>query len=106
MAPVEIGGQQIGASDWVLPLLGGANRDPRVFAEPDRLDLGRNPNPHVAFGRGIHFCLGAPLARVEGQIAIAALVRRFGKLGLAGEAVRNDQITLRGLKSLPLTVLD
>jgi pimeloyl-[acyl-carrier protein] synthase len=101
--PLTIGGQAIAAGDWVLPLLGAANHDPAQFAEPDKLDLARTPNPHVAFGRGIHFCLGAPLARVEGQIAIAALVQRFPKLSLAGHPVRRAQITLRGLKSLPLS---
>ena len=101
--PLQMGDQAIAAGDWVLPLLGAANRDPAQFPEPDRLDLARNPNPHVAFGRGIHFCLGAPLARAEGQIAIGALVRRFKKLELAGQPVRRDQITLRGLKELPVT---
>ena len=103
-APVEVGGQTIAAGDWVLPLLGAANRDPAQFAEPETVDIGRNPNPHVAFGRGIHFCLGAPLARLEGQIAISALVRRFRSITLAGEPVRRDQITLRGLSSLPVSV--
>jgi cytochrome P450 len=102
--PVTIGGQAIPAGDWVLPLLGAANHDPAQFAEPDKLDLSRNPNPHLGFGRGIHFCLGAPLARLEGQIAIGALIRRFPRLSLAGEPVRREQITLRGLKSLPLSI--
>ena len=102
--PVEIGGEMIEPGQWILPLLGAANHDPRQFCEPDRLDLARNPNAHVAFGRGIHFCLGAPLARLEGQIAIGALVRRFPKLTLAGEPRRRQQITLRGLESLPVLV--
>jgi pimeloyl-[acyl-carrier protein] synthase len=101
--PMQIGGKAIAAGDWVLPLLGAANRDPAQFPEPDRLDLARNPNAHVAFGRGIHFCLGAPLARVEAQIAIGALVRRFPHLEQSGPPTRRDQITLRGLKSLPLS---
>jgi cytochrome P450 len=105
-APVDIGGQLMPAGDFVLPLLGAANHDPATFADPEKLDIGRNPNPHVAFGRGIHFCLGAPLARVEGQLAIGALVRRFPKLTLAGEPERRKQITLRGLSSLPVAVLD
>jgi cytochrome P450 len=100
--PVEIGGHALQAGDWVLPLLGAANHDPAQFVHPEELDLARNPNPHVAFGRGIHFCLGAPLARVEGQLAIGALLRRFPKLELAGEPVRRHQITLRGLGSLPV----
>jgi cytochrome P450 len=103
-APVEIGGHKVAAGEWILPLLGAANHDPAQFAEPSKLDLGRNPNPHVAFGRGIHFCLGAPLARLEGQIAIGGLVRRFRNLSLAGEPLQRGQITLRGLKSLPVAV--
>jgi pimeloyl-[acyl-carrier protein] synthase len=103
MEPLELGGKAIPAGDFVLPLLGAANRDPAQFPEPDKLDLARSPNAHVAFGRGIHFCLGAPLARAEGQIAIGALVQRFPKLERAGQPVRRDQITLRGLKSLPVT---
>jgi cytochrome P450 len=99
-----LSGREIAPGDWVLPLLGAANRDPRQFAEPDRLDIARDPNPHVAFGRGIHFCLGAPLARLEGQIAIGGLVRRFPKMQLAGEPVRRDQVTLRGLQVLPLAL--
>jgi cytochrome P450 len=101
---VEIGGNTVQPGEWILPLLGAANHDPAQFARPDELDLAREPNPHVAFGRGIHFCLGAPLARLEGQIAIGALVRRFPNLQLAGEPVRRNQITLRGLQSLPVTV--
>ena len=101
--PLEIGGQLIEAGQWVLPLLGAANRDPQQFAQPERLDLTRNPNPHLGFGRGIHFCLGAPLARLEGQVAIAALVQRFGTLELAAPPVRRDQITLPGLRSLPVS---
>ena len=68
--PIEIDGHAIEPGQWVLPLLGAANHDPAQFADPETLDLSRNPNNHVAFGRGIHFCLGAPLARLEGQIAI------------------------------------
>jgi cytochrome P450 len=102
--PLEIGGQHIEAGQFVLPLLGAANRDALQFAEPDQLDLTRTPNPHVGFGRGIHFCLGAPLARLEGQMVIGALVQRFPKLALAGTPVRRDQITLRGLRSLPVSV--
>jgi cytochrome P450 len=103
-APIELSGQALAAGDWVLLLLGAANRDPAQFPAPDQLDLARSPNPHVAFGRGIHFCLGAPLARIEGQIAIGALIRRFPELSLAGDPIRRDQITLRGLKSLPVAV--
>jgi pimeloyl-[acyl-carrier protein] synthase len=99
---VELGGKVIEKGEFVLPLLGAANHDPLQFSEPERLDLTRNPNPHVAFGRGIHFCLGAPLARVEGQIAIGALLQRCPNLRLNGDPLRRDQITLRGLSSLPV----
>jgi pimeloyl-[acyl-carrier protein] synthase len=104
LEPVSIGGHTVEPGQWILPLLGAANHDPAQFADPERLDIGRNPNNHVAFGRGIHFCLGAPLARLEGQIAIGALARRFPNLSLAGEPRRRNQITLRGLESLPVTV--
>jgi pimeloyl-[acyl-carrier protein] synthase len=103
LEPVQIGGHTIEAGQWILPLLGAANHDPGQFDDPEALDLTRSPNPHVAFGRGIHFCLGSPLARLEGQIAIGALVRRLPNLTLVGEPVRRAQITLRGLKSLPVS---
>jgi cytochrome P450 len=73
-----------------------------VFEDPDRLDVRRPENHHIAFGGGIHFCLGAPLARVEGQIAIGELVQRFPGLDIDTEAaVLRDTVTLRGLTSLP-----
>jgi len=100
----ELGGQQVSRGQLVLTLLGAANRDPRQFPEPDRLDLTRSPNQHFSFGRGIHFCLGAPLARLEGRIAIGSLVSRFSRLRLAGPPVRGETITLRGLTRLPLAV--
>jgi cytochrome P450 len=100
---LQVGGRTIEQGQWVLPLLGAANHDPAQFPDPEKLDLTRTPNNHVAFGRGIHFCLGAPLARLEGQIAIGALVQRFPNLTLAGEPIRRNQITLRGLSSLPVT---
>ncbi len=99
---LELGGQRVEPGQMVTLMLGAANRDPRVFADPGRLDLGRDPNPHLAFGRGIHFCLGAPLARLEGQIAIGALIRRFPGLRLAGVPERRPTVTLRGFVSLPL----
>ena len=87
----------------VMPFIGAADRDPAQFPDPDRLDIGRADNRHIAFGWGIHFCLGAPLARVEGQIAINTLVRRLPKLALATESPEFRQsLTLRGLTSLPV----
>jgi cytochrome P450 len=100
-----IAGQKIPAGDMVMPFIGAADRDPAQFPEPDRLDITRAENRHIAFGLGIHFCLGAPLARVEGQIAINTLVRRFPKLALATDTPQFRQsLTLRGLQSLPVTV--
>jgi cytochrome P450 len=103
-ADVTIGGKTIKAGELVMPFLAAANRDPAQFADPDRLDIGRADNRHIAFGWGIHFCLGAPLARVEGQIAINTLVRRLPKLALAGDkADWRFSLTLRGLERLPVT---
>ena len=88
----------------VLPFIGAADRDPAQFPDPDRLDLGRADNRHIAFGWGIHFCIGAPLARAEGQIAIATLVRKLPKLALASEKPEHRlSLTLRGLKTLPVS---
>jgi hypothetical protein len=101
----EIAGQHIEAGQDVVALMGAANRDPSVFDRPDALDLGRPDNRHLAFGGGIHFCLGAPLARVEGGTAIASLVGRFGSLRLAtDQPVWRDTVTLRALSSLPVAV--
>jgi pimeloyl-[acyl-carrier protein] synthase len=100
----ELGGRALRRGELVMTLLGAANRDPARFPDPDRLDLARAPNQHLSFGRGIHFCLGAPLARLEGRIAIGELVRRFPGLRLAGEPERSETITLRGLRRLPLAV--
>jgi len=101
---ITIGGKLIPKGDMVMPFIGAADRDPAQFPEPDRLDIGRGDNRHIAFGWGIHFCLGAPLARVEGQIAINTRVRRLPKLALATDAPAFRQsLTLRGLTALPVT---
>jgi cytochrome P450 len=82
-------------------LLGSANRDAEQFTDPEGLDIGRAENRHIAFGMGIHFCLGAPLARVEGQVAIGELFRRFPRLGMRDERpAYKPNFTLRGLASL------
>jgi len=102
-APATIGGRTIAKGEMVMPFIGAADRDPSQFPDPDRLDLARADNRHIAFGWGIHFCLGAPLARVEGQIAIDALVRRLPRLELMTDAPEYRQsLTLRGLKTLPV----
>lgn len=100
---VVIDGRTIAKGEMLMPFIGAADRDPAQFPEPDRLDITRTDNRHIAFGWGIHFCLGAPLARVEGQIAINTLVQRLPTLALATETPEFRQsLTLRGLKSLPV----
>ena len=102
-AAATIGGRTIAKGEMVMPFIGAADRDPSQFPDPDRLDLARADNRHIAFGWGIHFCLGAPLARVEGQIAIDALVRRLPRLELmTDEPEYRQSLTLRGLKTLPV----
>jgi cytochrome P450 len=104
--PVRVGGVEIPAGQFVRISVLGANRDERQFADPDRLDITRPPGGHLAFGHGIHHCLGAPLARREGQIAIGALLRRFPGLALAaepGEDLRwRDSTLMHGLHELPV----
>ncbi len=104
---VAIAGVTIPRGGMVFPAVASANRDERVFPDPDRLDVTRTPNKHLSFGLGAHFCLGAALARMEGQIALATLARRAPELRLAVEpaAVRwRPGLVLRGLKALPVTV--
>src|SRR6266478_4600873 len=102
-AAVAIGGLTIQAGEMVMPFIGAADRDPAHFPDPDRLDIARRDNRHVAFGLGIHFCLGAPLARLEGQIAINTLAQRLPKLALATDRPEyRHSLTLRGLKTLPV----
>ena len=81
--PVEIGGQTIPAGNVVLAIIGSANRDPKQFPDPNRFDIARNPNPHIAFGHGIHFCLGAALARLEGRVALGEFLKRMANFELA-----------------------
>jgi cytochrome P450 len=101
---LEWHGQEIQRGEMVVPLISSANRDPRQFPDPDRLDLRRKPNRHLAFGFGIHFCLGAPLARLEAQLAFDTVLRRFEGLGLAVEEPSwKPTLFLRGLESLRLS---
>lgn len=102
---VALGDKHIHQGEQVFISLGAANRDPLQFKDPDKLDLTRNPNPHIAFADGIHRCLGAALARMEGQIAIASLVRQFPDFQLQpGHSLEwRKNINLRGLKALPVT---
>jgi cytochrome P450 PksS len=99
-------GRIIKAGDVLIPLLLGTNRDPEVFDNPETFDITRNPNPHIAFGQGIHFCLGAPLARMEGNIAISKLIDRFPNMSLnidPSEVQRGNSLLLHNLSALPMT---
>jgi cytochrome P450 len=101
---VELGGKKIKKRQAVIAVMAAGNRDPDRFADPDRLDFTRTDNRHLAFGWGAHFCFGAPLARLEGQIAFDSLLRRFTKLEMTDEPlIWRENLGLRGLKSLPLT---
>jgi cytochrome P450 len=99
---VEIGGVTVPEGQKIAALLGSANRDPAVFADPDTLDVGRSENPHISFGAGVHFCIGAPLARVELQATFGALLDRTSSLELGGEPVRRPEFVIRGLAELPV----
>ena len=99
---VELGGVTVEAGERVVAYLGAGNRDPERFAEPHRLDLARPNNAPLSFGGGIHYCLGAPLARMEAQIAFPALLDRFPDIEL-GTPERRDSLTLRGFTRLPVT---
>ena len=100
---VTLGGRAIAAQQAVIAVMGAANRDPERFPEPDRLDLARSDNRHVAFAWAGHFCFGAPLARIEGAVALGALLDRYPEMSLADETVTwRPNLGLRGLTSLPL----
>jgi cytochrome P450 len=107
VAPTDLGGVTIPAGAQVIISLAAANRDPAHYSNPDELDLARAETRHLAFGHGIHFCLGAPLARIEGHVALSALLRRFPDLRLAVPADElrwghGDGLVLRGLSELPV----
>jgi cytochrome P450 len=101
---VAIGGVTVATGQKIAALLGSANRDPAVFADADTLDVGRTDNPHISFGAGVHFCIGAPLARVELQASFGALLRRTSVLEPAHPARRRPEFVLRGLLDLPVVL--
>jgi hypothetical protein len=101
---VELGGKHIQKRQAVMAVMGAANRDPERFTDPDRLDIRRLDNKHVAFGFGAHFCFGAPLARIEAQVAFATLLRRLHHLKLKpGPVEWRNNLGLRGLTALHLS---
>jgi len=101
---VEIGGKYIRKGHLVNSVLAAGNRDPERFSEPDRFDISRAEGRHLGFGLGIHFCIGAPLVRLEAQIAFNTILRRFPELHLATENLEwQEHPIFRGVKSLPLT---
>jgi cytochrome P450 len=102
---VPVGDVVIPAGEWVFPAISSANRDPAQFPDPDRLDLGRDTSGHVAFGHGVHYCLGAPLARMEAEVALGALLARFPRISLAvppAELRWRPVSVMNGLESLPV----
>jgi cytochrome P450 len=100
--PVELGGVTVDAGERVVAYLGAGNRDPERFADPDRLDLARGDCAPLSFGGGIHYCLGAPLARLEARVAFPALLRRFPHIELCGTPQRRDSLAIRGFTRLPV----
>jgi cytochrome P450 len=106
-APQTLHGKALKPGDRVFLLMNAANRDPRAFPQPDRLDLRRNGVPHLTFGFGAHICLGFPLARLEGQIALPALARRWRHMEICAPQLEwLDSMVLRGMKALPVRVAD
>jgi cytochrome P450 len=100
--PVRIAGTLLEPGAYLHLCIGAANRDPQVFPGPDRFDVARTPNPHLAFAAGAHACAGMSVARLEGQVAIQHIVRRFPQLRLHGEPVRGARARFRGFSVLPL----
>ena len=101
----ELGGKSIRKGDLVNTIIGAANRDPERFTDPNRLDISRNEGRHLSFGLGIHYCIGAPLVKLEAEIAFETILRRFPKLALATEKLEwQEHPIFRGLKSLPVVL--
>ena len=104
---IRVDSTTIQQGDVVIAVLGSANHDESQFPDPDTFDITREPNRHVALGQGVHFCLGAPLARLEGQLALTTLFRRFPNLRLLTEPASlrwRESLIVRGLEELPVAV--
>lgn len=103
-APLTLGGHELPEGSFVTLCIGAANRDPDVFSDPDRLDLGRKPNNHLAFGQGAHACSGMNVARLEARIAIGRLLARYPRIAAAGTPERDRRLRFRGLRHLPVSL--
>ena len=102
-ADTEIGGVAIKEGQKIAALIGSANRDETVFSNPESMDLTRDPNPHIGFGAGIHFCIGAPLARLEMSVSLPALWEKYPHMQLVGDAIRRPTFVLRGYESVAIS---
>jgi cytochrome P450 len=103
--PLTVGGRSFATGDQVIALLAAANRDPARYDRPDELDVGRTDNQHLTFSHGIHYCLGAALARIEGQVVLGSLIQRFPEMELETDPlVYRDHFILRGLRELRVRV--
>ncbi len=100
----ELGGVKIAQGQKIAALIGAANRDETIFSDPDSMDLTRDPNPHIGFGAGIHFCLGAPLARLEMGVSLPALWEKYPTMQLASTPVRRPTFVLRGYESVEISI--
>ena len=105
MRDVDLAGQRVRQGEQIMTLIGAANRDPRRYRHPETLDVSRDEGPPMSFGSGIHYCLGAALARLEGQVFFSQLLSRFASVELTDDDIAyRDSITLRGLVRLPVRV--
>jgi cytochrome P450 len=104
LVDADVAGIDVAKGTTVVTLLGAANRDPAQFSDPDRFDIGRDEGPPLSFASGIHYCLGANLARAEAQETFAGLIRRFARIEQAGELVHRGRMTLRGYEAVPIRV--
>ena len=104
MCDTRIGTREIRTGDKVVMYYGAANRDPEVFADPERFDITRKPNPHLAFGVGTHFCMGSHIARLEMRVTLEEFLQRFPNLSLAGPPERLQSNFISGIKRLPVNL--
>jgi hypothetical protein len=103
-ADTLIGGVEIKEGQKIAALIGSANRDETIFSKAETMDVTRDPNPHVGFGAGIHFCLGAPLARLEMSVSLPALWEKYPNMSLASTPIRRPTFVLRGYESVEISV--